>query len=158
MVSYTRLLHLLLPLSLMALLVSCASTQRYVRGPHVVIKDVPAQIIRDTTIDVLTDHDFRLASGIQDIMVFEKPGTRNDELMYGWFETPNATKQRLKVSLELGDKPKTINLVGEGMVVRDISRMQGEEPGYLYAGGRIRYGKYLKEIKRRAEARRGDVY
>lgn len=149
-----RLLRGLWLVLVLASLVACESTKRYVRGPREVIRGVPAQVVRDTTIDVLTNHDFRLTTGIQDVMVFEKPGTRNDELMYGWFDSPDATKQRLKIFIELGDKPNTLNLVGEGMIVREIGRMQGEEPGYLYAGGRARYGKYLKEIKRKAEAQR----
>lgn len=152
-----RVLRGLVLVWVLASLGACESTKRYMRGPREVIRGVPAQIVRNTAIDVLTDHGFRLTSGIDDVMVFEKPGTRNDELMYGWFDTPNATTQRLKIFIELGDEPNTLNLVGEGMIVREIGRMQGEETGYLYAGGRTRYGKLLREIKRKAEAQRDEL-
>lgn len=125
-------------------------TPKFMRGASVTIQGAGPMEVRAATVDIMTENDFRLASPINDMMVFEKAGTRHDELMYGAYGS-RPMRQRVTITLEMGDDPESISLLAEGKVVREYSNMSGEETGYLLAGGRHRYGKYLKLIKKRAE-------
>lgn len=140
-----------------ALLVSCAGagspSKNYFKGASVVVRGVPSMELEDAIWEVFKDAGFRLASGMGDVMVFEKEGTRHDEWMYGGFEG-KVTTQRVTVTQEIGDRPDTIRLLCEGKIIRNLSRLGDDETGYLYAGGRMRYQKYLNKVKKRAERAR----
>lgn len=126
-----------------------ASPQLF-RGADVNVRGAGAIEIRQAVVDVMTEQEFRLASPFGNSMTFEKDGTRNDELMYGSYGS-RPMRQRVTVTLEIGDDPEVIRLVASGLVVREYSNMSGEETGYLFAGGALRYGKYLDMIKHRVE-------
>jgi hypothetical protein len=82
--------------------------------------------------------------------VFEKAGTRNDEWMYGSYGS-RPMRQRVTVTLTVGDDPDTIELVASGQVVREYGSMSGEQLGNLFAGGATRYSRYLDIVKERLE-------
>jgi len=127
-----------------------ASAPHMLRGASVTIRRAGAMEVRSATVDVMTENGFRLASPYGDVMVFEKEGTRNDELMYGSYGS-RPMRQRVTISLEMGEEVETVRLLAEGKVVREYGNMSGEETGWLLAGGRHRYGKHLKQIKARVE-------
>jgi hypothetical protein len=122
----------------------------FFRGADVNIRGAGALEIRQTVVDVMTENDFRLASPFGNSMTFEKEGTRNDEWMYGSYGS-RPMRQRVTVTLEIGDDPEIIRLVASGVVVREYSNMSGEETGGLFAGGAMRYSRYLDQIKARVE-------
>jgi hypothetical protein len=126
-------------------------SRRFMRGADVDIRGAGAMEIRQAVVDVMTENDFRLASPFGNSMSFEKAGTRNDEWMYGSYGS-RPMRQRVTVTLEIGDDPEIIRLVATGVVVREYSNMSGEEIGGLFAGGAMRYSRYLDQVKDRVES------
>lgn len=125
-------------------------SSRIFRGADVTIRGATMMEVRHAVVDVMTENDFRMASPFGNIMSFEKEGTRHDEWMYGSYGS-RPMRQRVTISITLGDKPETIELVASGQVVREYGNMSGEEKGRLFANGALRFGKYLDMVKERVE-------
>lgn len=125
-------------------------TPKIFRGADVTIRGAGVMEVRQAVADVMTENEFRLASPFGNVMTFEKEGTRNDEWMYGSYGS-RPMRQRVTVTITMGEDPEAIELVASGQVVREYGNMSGEETGYLFAGGALRYGKYLDMIKKRVE-------
>jgi hypothetical protein len=132
---------------------SCASPRArkpgYFSGASIKVRGAGVLEVQDALVETFQDHGFRLASGLGQLMTFEKEGTRNDRWMYSTRDEPQT--QRLVVTLELGDDPETIRVHCSGKLVRELAHGVGEDTGYLLAGGRWRYDQLLREAKRRAE-------
>ncbi|MFN0127121.1 MAG: hypothetical protein ACKV19_10610 [Verrucomicrobiales bacterium] len=125
-------------------------SSRIFHGADVTISGATTMEVRHAVVDVMTENEFRMASPFGNIMSFEKEGTRNDEWMYGSYGS-RPMRQRVTISISLGEKPETIELVASGQVLREYGNMSGEEKGRLFANGALRYGKYLDMIKERVE-------
>ncbi len=145
-----------LAVGLAALAASCQSggdanlTPSYFRGASETIRGAGVMDVRHAIVDVMTEDGFRLASPFGDVMSFESDGTRHDEWMYGAYGS-RPMRQRVTITIEVGDNPETLKLFAAGMVVREYGNLEGEESGYLFAGGRHRYGKYLRMIEARVK-------
>jgi hypothetical protein len=126
-------------------------TAQVFRGADVTIRGAGAMEVRQAVADVMTENEFRLASPIGNVMTFEKDGTRHDEWMYGSYGS-RPMRQRVIITITMGDDPETIEVVASGKVVREYGNMSGEETGYLFAGGAMRYSKYLDMVKKRVES------
>gem|GEM_PF-2296987 len=126
------------------------SSSQLFRGADIDIRGAGSMEVKQAVVDVMTEQEFRLASPFGNAMTFEKAGTRNDEWMYGSYGS-RPMRQRVTVTLEMGEDPELIRLIASGVVVREYSNMTGESTGYLFAGGALRYGKYLDLIKARVE-------
>lgn len=127
-------------------------TSQMFHGADVTIRGAGVMEVRQAVADVMTENEFRLASPFGNFMTFEKEGTRNDEWMYGSYGS-RPMRQRVTITITMGEDPETIEVVASGKVVREYGNMSGEETGYLFAGGALRYGKYLDMIKERVESR-----
>jgi hypothetical protein len=125
-------------------------TPHYFRGATETVHGAGIMEVRSATADVMTENEFRLASPFGNVMTFEKDGTRHDELMYGSYGS-RPMRQRVTITISVGDDPEAITLHAEGQVVRESGNMSGEETGYLFAGGKLRYGKYLDLIRNRVK-------
>lgn len=124
------------------------SVTGFFHGADVTVRGAGVMEVRQAVVDVMTENEFRLASPFGNIMTFERDGTRHDEWMYGSYGS-RPMRQRVTVTVAMGDDPETIELLASGKVVREYSNMSGEESGYLFAGGAARYGKYLDMIRDR---------
>lgn len=120
-------------------------------GADLTIKGAGVLEVRQAVVDVMMENEFRLTSPMGNVMTFEKAGTRNDEWMYGSYGS-RPMRQRCTITLSMGDDPESIDLVAAGEVVREYGNMTGEETGWLFAGGALRYGKYLDQIKERVRS------
>lgn len=126
-------------------------TPQIFRGADVTIRGAGAMEVRQAVVDVMMENEFRLASPVGNVMTFEKEGTRHDEWMYGSYGS-RPMRQRVVITITMGDDPETIEVVASGKVVREYGNMSGEETGYLFAGGALRYSKYLDMVKKRVES------
>jgi len=102
-----------------------------------------------TTRDVFADNGFALAKAEPDRMIFERPGTRSDQIKYGSFGSPDVII-RAKVDLqEMGRE--TYFLRCDVFAVRDAGDTVLEDETRLILFSNKHYQKILDEVKQRVD-------
>lgn len=143
----------LLILLFAGLLAGCSSKgSKDTTGSHagITIKGHDVTDVVLTTRDVFADHDFVLAKAEPDRMVFERPGTRGEQIKYGSFSSPDVTI-RAKVDLqELG--PKMFFLRCDFFAVRDAGDSVIEDETKLILFSNKHFQEIMDEVKTRLDA------
>ena len=86
---------------LLGMMTGCASSGSKTTGSHagVTIKGHDVTDVVLTTRDVFVEHGYTLSKAEPDRMIFERPGTKGDQLKYGSFGSPGVVI-RVKVDIE----------------------------------------------------------
>jgi hypothetical protein len=139
-------------LSLLVWLVGCESTGSSTNNSHAALT-IEGHSLTDvvvTTREVFQDRDYRLVGAETDRMIFERQGTRGEQVKYGSFGS-SAVVMRVKVDLqEMG--PESIFLRCNVYSVRDAGEsVLEDETRILLARGKT-FQDILEEIQTRLDA------
>lgn len=141
----------------LALSVGCASLQSPTSGSHAAVT-ITGHGVTDvvlTTREVFTEHGFTLARAEPDRMIFERPGTKGEQVKYGSFGSPAVTV-RAKVDLqEMGSK--SFFLRCDVFAVRDAGQSVLEDETRMMLISAKSYQAILDEVKARLDGQAGSV-
>jgi hypothetical protein len=146
-----RAAKLLLLAGLSFVLAGCASTSSPGINSHAAVT-IRGHAVTDvvlTTRAVFEEHDFVLARAEPDRMIFERPGTKAEQVKYGSFASSRVTI-RAKVDLqEMG--PDTFFLRCDVFSVRDAGESVLEDETRLILVSSKPYRRILNEVRDRLE-------
>jgi len=141
----------------LALSVGCASLQSPTSGSHaaVTITGHGVTEVVLTTREVFAAHGFTLARAEPDRMIFERPGTKGEQVKYGSFGS-SAVVVRAKVDLqEMG--PESFFLRCNVFTVRDAGQSVLEDETRMMLMSAKSYQAMLDEVKAQLDAQSGSV-
>jgi hypothetical protein len=102
-----------------------------------------------TTRDVFMKNGYVLAKVEPDRMIFERPGTRSEQVKYGSFGSPHVT---IRAKVDLQDMgPETFYLRCDAFAVRDAGDSMMEDESRLILFSNKPYQKIMDEIKQQLE-------
>ena len=136
---------------LIALLAGCSSTRSSGISSHaaVTLTGHGVSEVVVTTREVFGDHGFTLARAEPDRMIFERPGTKGEQVKYGSFGS-SAVVIRAKVDLqEMG--PETYFLRCDVFSVRDAGQSVLEDETRLMLMSAKSYQAILDDVKTRLD-------
>jgi len=150
--AFRRMYLLMGVCAILTTLLGCSSTNPKGLGSHaaVTINGYSVTDVVLTTRGVFTDHGFTLSKAEQDRMIFERPGSRSEQLKYGSFGSPDVVI-RVKVDLqEVG--PENFFLRCDVFSVRDAGDSVLEDETKLLMLSAKHYQEIMDEIPKRLAA------
>lgn len=141
-----------LTLAIALILTGCQSPHGQNAGSSslasVMIKNKSAEEIQKATTEVFLEDSYRLAGVSGNMMVFEKPGSRANELAYGGILAQQPVTIRIKVVMEVLS-PTTDLLKLDAFMVTNAGDSFYAEEIPVHKPRKAPYQAYLNQIKRR---------
>jgi hypothetical protein len=137
---------------LAAMLAGCASGGSKSIASHggITIKGRAVTDVILTTRDVFTKNGYVLAKAEPNRMVFERPGTRAEQVKYGSFGSPHVT---IRAKVDLQDMgAETFFLRCDAFAVRDAGESMLEDESRLILFSNKAYQKIMDEIQTQLDA------